>query len=353
MATADYWSSADLKALTAGGLINEDVMQKIWDISQIPLPFTDAVGSGEKADNAYTEWTLDALQAPDTTNAVVDGADALGNQAAGGTRVGNHCQQSDKVVAVTYRANASDVIGRSNELAYQLMMRQQELRRDLEAIALLPQASVADNGDATAGKVGTFPAWLITNDSNGAGGSATGFNTTTKVVAIPVAGTTRVLTIAILKDIIELVYLSNGNPSILMAVPQVIRRLNAFIIANPTSTGIATPTANVSGTGAGVEQTAQGYVNVIVTDFGFTLKLVPNRLQPTYTDAGVATTSDVFLIDTAMVHFAYLIGYRADPLAKLGTAERRQMLVDWTLRVPQEKAHGIIRHVTPTGTITA
>lgn len=353
MATADYWSSADLKALTAGGLINEDVMQRIWDISQIPLPFTDAVGTGPAADNAYTEWTLDALAAPDTTNAVVDGADATGNQAAGGTRVGNHCQQSDKVVQVTYRANASDVIGRSNELAYQLMMRQQELRRDVEAISLLPQASVADNGDATAGKVGTFPAWLITNDSNGAGGSASGFNTSTKVVALPTVGATRVLTITLLKDAIETAYLQNGNPTLLMAVPQVIRRLNAFIIANPTSMGIATPTANVSGSGGGVNQTAQGYVNVLVTDFGTTLELVPNRLQPTYADSAAATTSDVMLIDTAMVHLAYLMGYRTDPLAKLGTAERRQMLVDWTIRVPQEKAHAIIRQVTPTGTITA
>ena len=67
--------SADLKGLAAGGVIREDVMNKIWDISKIPLPFTDMVGS-ESSKQEYKEWVLDELAAPDTTNARIDGADA-------------------------------------------------------------------------------------------------------------------------------------------------------------------------------------------------------------------------------------------------------------------------------------
>jgi len=39
-------NSADLKGVAFGGLIREDVMNKIFDISAIPLPFTDMVGKG-------------------------------------------------------------------------------------------------------------------------------------------------------------------------------------------------------------------------------------------------------------------------------------------------------------------
>ena len=39
MATGNI-DSFDLKSIAKGGVINEDVMQKIFDISKIPLPFT-------------------------------------------------------------------------------------------------------------------------------------------------------------------------------------------------------------------------------------------------------------------------------------------------------------------------
>ena len=353
MPTSDYWSSADLKAIAADGLINEDVMQKIWDISKIPLPFMDLVGVGEKAENSYSSWTTDEYPVPDLTNAVVDGADATGNQTSGGARVGNQCQQSDKVVMVTYRANASNVIGRSEELAYQLMRRQHDLMRDLEAIALFPQASVADDGNATAGKTGTFPSWIITNDDFGAGGAATGFNTGTKLVAAPTPSTARrAFSIATFKTLVLNTYLTNGNVTALMSRPELIARLNAYILANPTAFGIATPTANVSGTDA-VEQVAQGYVSVIITDFGTTIRLIPNRLQQTHNDGSAAACVDVFGIDPSMVEYAYLIAPRADVLAKLGTAERRQLLVDWMLRVMNEKAHFCYRDINHTTAVVA
>ena len=46
--------SADLKGVAFGGLIREDVMNKIWDISRIPLPFTDMIGTGS-AKNEFKE----------------------------------------------------------------------------------------------------------------------------------------------------------------------------------------------------------------------------------------------------------------------------------------------------------
>ena len=39
-------TAASLAATNFGGLINEDVMQQIWDISNIPLPLQDLIGTG-------------------------------------------------------------------------------------------------------------------------------------------------------------------------------------------------------------------------------------------------------------------------------------------------------------------
>lgn len=354
-APADYWDTVDLKALDAGGLVNEDVMQKIWDISRIPLPFTEMVGE-DGASNPYTEWTEDSHPDPDLTNAVVSGSDATGNQAAGGSRVGNHCQNSDKVVEVTERSQSSDIIGRADELGYQLMMRQHDLKRDIEAIALYPQASVEDDNDTTPGKAGGFPSWLTSNTDVGAGSGADGgFNTSTKVVDAPTPGDARVLTMAELDDVIESAYNNNSDMNTLMSVPGVIRRLNTFLFGSAGQNRIARPTANVSGSGSGVAQTAQGYISVMITHFGTSLKLVPNRLQQTYSsgDSEPEDVADVLLIDPAKVSIAYLKKISGKPLAKLGLSERMQLSADWTVKCYVEKAHGVIRDVQPTGTVTA
>lgn len=350
-APADYWDEVDLKGLAAGGFVNEDVMQKIWDISQIPLPFTDAIGS-DTAENSYTEWVEDGLADPDITNAVVSGADASGNDAAGGSRKGNHCQNSVKVLAVTERARSVNVIGTSDEFARQVMMRQQELRRDVEAIALTGQASVADDNNTTAGKSGGFAAWIETNTSDGTA-TGGGFNTGTKLVTAITQGANRPLDFnTMLRQMVEDVYLSNGNPSMVMSVPQVIKRLNTFLFSTTGQGYAAQPTAEVSGS-TPTDQVSQGFINIMRTDFGFTMRLVPNRLQQTYATTDPATGADVFLIDPQYVALAYLKNYVTRPLAKLGLSDRSEVSVDWTLKVYVEKAHAVIRDIDPTAAVVA
>ena len=342
---ADEWSSADLKALNTGGLINEDVMSKIWDISRIPLPFTDLIGS-DTHDNAFTEWTIDALAAVDITNAVVDGADATTGDAAGGTRVGNHSQISEKGVSVTQRAQNSRVIGRANELSYQVMMRQQELRRDIEGIMLTEQASIADSGTSTAGKAGAFSSWLTTNTSNGSGGSDGGFNTSTSVVDAPDGGTIRKFTEVLLKLSVLKAYNANGNVTVMMSTPELVQRLNTFLLGS--SPNIATPTANVTGTSP-VQMVAQGAVNVYATDFNTVLVIEPNRLIVNIT----GNETNVFYIDPTKVALSFLEGINVKPIAKLGLADKRQMSADWTLKVYNEAAHAVDRGIDDSLAVTA
>jgi len=232
------------------------------------------------------------------------------------------------------------------------MRRQQELRRDVEGIALLPQASVADNGDAVPGKVGGLPTWLVTNTTNLT--TPTGFDPSTGKTVVSAATADGVaLTETLIRDTVESIYEQGGDPTVLMSVPGVIRKISEYLFTS--SARVATL---MSDQGKSTEKaTALGSINVFVTDFG-TLRMVPNRLQPRY-DAAYANPSltadfaDVFILDPAYLSLCYLKGYRTDTLAKTGLAENRQMSVDWSLIVNTEKAHGIIASVDPTLDMTA
>jgi len=332
MSTANL-DGADLRGVLRGGLIREDVMEKIWDISKIPLPFTDMIGSS-KSTSAFHEWTTDELAAPDITNARVDGADAGANQTVTGQRVGNHHQISDKVVKVSFRADASNTIGRAKELAYQVSRRQQELRRDIEAIMLINQASVADDGNATPGRSGGLPAWIRTNFINVTPG---GFNTGTGLVAARTPGVRTGLTETNLRLSVEQVYNQGGEASILMARTPIIRQISSYLFT--TSARIASIFSDIENSRS--KATAMGAINVFVTDFG-TLSITPNRLQTTHNDSAAAVCSDVFILDPSFLAISYLQGFRTEELAKTGTANNRQMLADWTLEVGNEKAQACI-----------
>ena len=344
MSTANL-DSADLKAVTKGGLIREDVMEKIWDLSKIPLPLTDLIGT-DVSRNSYKEWTIDALATPDLTNANVDGADASGNNTVLGTRVGNQHQILDKVVRVSDRAQSSDLIGRANELGYQLSRRQQEIKRDLEAIALSNQASVADNGDSTAGKLGGLPSWIETSYS---GGTKGGFSTSTGLTVARTLTTRRALTETLVRDGVQTIYQNGGDASVLMSYPAVIRKISEYLFSS--SARIATLMSDVVGA---EKATAVGSVSVFVTDFGI-LKMVPNRLQQIHKDSGGTNDcADVFLIDPMYLSFSYLGGgVKVKDLARTGTADNKQMTLDATLIVHNEKAHGIIGDIDYTASMTA
>ena len=342
MATADYWSSADLKAVETGGLIKEDVMREIWDISRIPLPLTDMIGS-DSIGNAVYSWTQDRLAVPDITNAKVDGEDAAGNQAGGGKRVQNQAQISTKELQVTQRARASDTIGRSDELSYQLMMRQRELKRDEEAIMLTNQASQVDDGDTVAGNIGALGAWLETNTFRGATGADGGYNTTTGAVDAPTDGDARALTETLVRDMAQAIYEQGGNATVLMSEPSVIRGFSEYLFTSAAR--IATQTTEAGKTSP---STAVGSIGVFMSDFGSVLEMVSNRLQQPID----ATHSNLYGLEPAMLRQSNLHGIRTETLAKLGLADQRQISHDWGFKVLNEEALGLIADIDPALPVT-
>lgn len=342
--------SYNLKSALVNGLINEDVMAKIWDISKIPLPFTDMIGTDSHG-NEYYEWTQDSLATPITDNKTVDGADVTQNDTNTGTRVGNHSQTAVKNVQVSTRAIESDTIGRANELSYQVMMRQQELKRDCEAQMLSNKPSVAGT-DTVAGQSGGLDAWLETNVGEPASGySDGGYNTSTGVVDAATHGTKEALTEKKVRDVAESIYNEGGNPTVFMAVPKVIRAFSEYLFTSSARIATLTAETNQNGPATGV-----GSINIFITDFGVTLDLIPNRLQRNTSDGGSPVAdaqSTAFLIDPMHVRQSFLHAPRVEPLAKTGLSEKRLMSVDYTLVVTTEKAHGKIPAIDNTLAVTA
>ena len=332
----------DLRAVAEGGLVNEDVMQKIWDISAIPLPFLDRIGS-DSATHHFTEWTLDALSDPDITNANVDGDDAGADDSVTGSRVGNFTQLLDKVVRVSMRARAVDTIGFADTLAYQVMRRQQEIRRDLNAIMLENQASLADDGAAVAGRLGGLPSWLETNTSRGVGGADGGFSA--GIVAAATPGDGRGLTETLFRDMAQSIYEQGGNPSVAHSTPQMIRSFSEYGF---TSTArIARLQRNEQGQGAA---TAVASISVWLTDFDVTLELVPDRLQQVHDSGDIIPVDvvDLFMYEPEFLREGSLQGVQVVELSTTGTAQNRQMINDTTLKVLNEAAHGVIADLIPT-----
>ena len=348
----------NLSIQNLGGLIHEDVMNKIWDISQIPLPFTDKVGSGSH-DNQYFEWTMDKLQDPVTNTQRVDGSGGRPNESKLGRRVGNQSEIRTKTLEVSTRANRVDTIGFAKAMAYQVTQRQKELRRDVEATALSNNASVIGT-DTVAGVTAGLSAWLVAdtdvdgnavtglkNVSRGATGADGGWDDTAtdKLVAASTPGTTRAISESGVRDVVQAIYEKGGEPSVMMTTPAVKRKFGEYLFSETAK--VATMYSDKSD-GATDGRSAQGNVDVFITDYGV-LKLVPNRLQGnTATDNATA-----FILDTSLIEMSYLQGYQTAPLATDGLYERREVSVDWGLCVKNWDGLGSFADIDPSLAATA
>lgn len=352
MATTNL-DAADLAAVDYQGLINEEVMQTIYDIDPVDLPYQD-MADEMTSSNQYKSWTQDNLETPQLANAVVDGADVDLDDTQTGLRRGNHHQESVMGVKVSHRARNVDTIGRSDELVYQLMQRQKEFKKRMEATLLSNQASVEDNGDAIPGQTAGCGAMFETAENiiNGtAGGFANG------IYSAPTPGAAAALTETMIRDGGEIAYNAGGSPTKLMSVPKVIRKLSEFMF--DASARIATIMAD-QGSGQGAVKdgqyghqglTAVGSVTTIVTDFQ-TLEFCPNRSQLVYDNAGT-DCANVYGFDPEYWGVSYLQGIQTDPLGKNGLSDRRMMSADYTNIAKNADSSFVIMGIDPTLAVTA
>jgi len=301
----------------------EDLANVIYNISPTDTPFMTSVGK-TSATAVYHEWQKDSLAAVNTSNAVVEGAAASDATLSPTTRIGNRTQISAKTVKVSGTLETVNKAGRKSEKAYQLAKASAEIKRDMEAILLSNQVAAA--GDATTARtLGGLQTWLASNTSNGSGGSAGASGTTARTT-----GTDRAFTATILNTVIQSAYVSGGSPTLLMVTP-------AQKVVASTFAGIATRYKDIP---SNVQASIIAAADVFVSDFG-TISIVPNRFIPNADNDDVA-----FLLDPEMASVAYLRPFQTNELAKTGDADVTQLLVEYTLEVKNEAAHGIIADLT-------
>jgi hypothetical protein len=302
--------------------IREDLTNVIYNISPTDTPFMSNIGR-TKATNTLHEWQTDELDAVDTDNAVAEGDDVTSFDAVDPTvRMQNSVQISRKTVIIAGTLEKVDKAGRKSELAYQIAKRGKELKRDMESICLSNQAAVGSG----VRKTGSLLAFVKTNVSMGGTGANPTY--TTYPNATRTDGTQRDFTETLLKDVVQQVYTQGGSPSILMVGPVNKQKVSAFA-------GIAAQRYNAQGA---KPSTIIGAADIYVSDFG-NLSIVPNRFQ---------RERDAHVIDPEYVDVMYLRSFRQEKLAKTGDAEKRMLLVEWGLKVKQEKALGLVADLTTT-----
>ena len=301
----------------------EDLSDVIYNISPTETPFLNSVGKS-KATAIYHEWQTDSLAAVNTSNYAVEGATASDATIGVTTRVGNRTQISQKTIKISGTLDAVNKAGRKSEKAYQLAKASSEIKRDMEAILLSNQT--AANGNATTARnLGGLQAWLASNTSNGSGGSAGANGTTARTT-----GTDRAFTATLLNTVAQSAFTNGGSPTMLLVTP-------AQKVVASTFSGIATRYRDVP-----ANQQAQiiNAADVYVSDFGI-IQIVPDRFIPNADNDDTA-----FLLDTEMAAVAYLRPFQTNELAQVGDADLTQLLVEYTLEVKNEAAHGIISDLT-------
>lgn len=298
----------------------EDLEDVIYDISPTETPFLSAV-SKMKASAVNHEWQTDALAAPDTDNAVLEGDDASTDAITPTVRLGNICQISDKVARVTGTQQAVDKAGRDNELTRAMVRKGQELKRDMESILVGLNQAKNVGAVGTPRKTATVLSWIKTNNSSGAGGGAA--PTVADGTVTRTDGTQRAFTEALLKPVLKSCWEEGGSPSMIM-----VGGFNKQAFS--TFTGRSTPQENSK------EKKIVNAVDFYESDFG-KQKIVPNRFM---------RARDALLLDMEYWGLAYLRNMKSIDLAKTGDSERKQIVCEYTLVSKNEAANGIVADLT-------
>ena len=296
----------------------EDLTDVIYDISPTDTPIMSSIGK-TKATSVTHEWQTDSLAAATTANALVEGASASEGTITPTTRLANLTQIVGKTVMVSGTLLASDLAGRKSEMAYQLAKASAEMKRDIETIITANQGQTAGSSGSTARKMGSLLSYIKTNTSKN-GTSVTGVDPTTLGVSTRTDGSTRAFTETILKDVIAKVFASGGTPSALFVSPAQKQVVSGF-------TGLAAQRYQVPTSG---QATILAGADLYQSDFGV-LQIVPNRFM---------RTRDALVLDPEYAALAYLRPFQTNDIAKVGDADKKQILAELTLEVRNEAAHG-------------
>jgi hypothetical protein len=303
----------------------EDLADIIYRVDPTDTPFLTSVEKA-RATAVKHEWQTQALATALTTNAVLEGDDISGGDAATvSARLSNYAQISRKVPIVTGTQQAVDHAGRGNEMAYQEMLKGLELKRDMEGSLIASTSGSTVGSDTNVRRLGSVLSWTRTNTSASTGATTGVDPTGSDGGGVRTNGTQRAFTEAQLKSVLQGVWVSGGKPSVIMT-----GSFNKQVFS--TFTGRSSPIEQ-----AATKKITAG-VDAYESDFGV-LKVMPNRFQ---------RQRDVHVFQLDLWGVAFVNGRRmvSVPLSQTGDSVRRLILSEYTLEARNEKASGLVTDLT-------
>lgn len=289
----------------------EDLSDIIYDVSPTETPFLRAIPKG-KATSTKHEWLTRALAAASGSNAVIEGDDATTDSANANTRVFNYTQIADKVALVSGTQEAVTNAGMPSTMAREMKDKMAELKRDVET-SLLQNIAYNAGTDTAARVCAGLQTYVKTNISKAADGTAATGNGSD----IYTDGTARALLESYVEAALATGWDNGAQPTLGILNSFQKRKFAAF-------SGSSTKMSN------GDARKVVNNVEIYIDPLGTEIRLVPCRHCP---------TDVVYFVDPEYVEFSTLRNFQTAELAKTGDSQRKQILVEFTMEVRNEKAH--------------
>jgi len=309
----------------SGGPLKEDLEDIIYDISPMDTVFLTRAARSRIKSTTH-EWQTDTLVAA-TKNAAIEGDAFSATARALPSRLLNYAQISRKDFEVTGTARAVDAAGFSEMLAYHTARAGKELKRDME-VSMLQNYQGTIGSSTVARTSGAVETWIHTNNHIKPSGVTTA-TTAAPVSGVPQTvtdGTATTFTSTELEAMISQAWSCGGETDTIMCGSALYNKISAF-------TSIATRFRDV-----GSRQQAQiiGAADVYVS-FAGSHNIVVSRW---------CRTTTVLALDMSTWGVGYLRPFQTIDIAKIGDADRRTILAEWTLIAKSPTANAKVTAVS-------
>tara|TARA_Y100001970_G_scaffold256083_1_gene333424 strand:+ start:4053 stop:5012 length:960 start_codon:yes stop_codon:yes gene_type:complete len=297
----------------------EDLSDIIYDISPEETIFVSSIGKRSVSSTKF-EWQVEDLPAISTT-AIREGDVVDVDNPNNSVRRSNMCQILRRSASVTGTQQAVNRAGVSDSHAHATAVLARAMKRDVESVLLLNQASNESSADAsTARLTAGMGACIMTNvDKASDGSNPTAFGTDARN-----DGTARTLNETILKSTLKLAYdNANDQPNMI-----IVDSANKQIISGFAGRASATSVVALPGKGDEV----QASVAVYIGDFG-TYNVHTSRH---------VRASDGWIINPEYAKVAQLRPYELKELDQLADSKASFLIWEGGLQVDNEKAHALM-----------
>jgi hypothetical protein len=295
----------------------EDLVDAIYLDSPTETPLLSQL-ERVKATAVYHEWQKQSLEAANTDNAVLEGADAVTDAATPTVRLGNYSQISDKVPRVSGTQEVVEHAGRSSEMDKQVALKTKELKIDMESILFGTNQARNAGAAGTARRTASILSWIKTNTDKAGSDPSAADGTGTRT-----DGTQRAFKESQLKSVLQSIWNNGGKPDTIA-----VGGFNKQVFS--TFTGRATPTEDTK------SKKIVASVDFYDSDFGKQHIIACRNMR----------SRDCLVLQMDMWALATLRNMKMKELAVTGDSMRVQILTEYGLEARNEKSSGLIADLT-------